>query len=123
MIKWILSIIILITIHNYGFGKEPIYIDNLPDALAMSESNSQKLLVVFTADWCNACNLMKKELLKNPDAIDNYIVCYVDFDKNPELIQTYKVRLIPDYIIIENKKETKRKIGFTSLSAFKTWIQ
>jgi len=101
----------------------PVYVDNLINALAESQSSGKDILVIFTADWCGVCKVMKNDLVNNPSVIKNKIVCYIDYDKNKDLIKEYRVNIIPDYLIIRNSIEIKRKIKYTNLEAFKIWIK
>jgi thioredoxin 1 len=124
MLKTIVLTALILLIQPIALGNDaPVYVDNLINALAESQSSGKDILVIFTADWCGVCKVMKNDLVNNPSVIKNKIVCYIDYDKNKDLIKEYRVNIIPDYLIIRNSIEIKRKIKYTNLEAFKIWIK
>ena len=107
---------------NSSYGEAPVYVKTMVDAVAMSESSKKDLLVIFTADWCGICQEMKQDIEKNEILVENLIICYIDMDKNEDLVKEYGVKHIPDYFILKNKTEFGRKIGYINLEYFKRWI-
>jgi thiol-disulfide isomerase/thioredoxin len=93
------------------------------DAVALSENTGKKIFILFTANWCPSCRCIKEDIENNEKVLDDYIVYYIDYDKNPELIKEYKVKKIPDYLIIEDKIEIKRNIGYFGFDMFKKWLK
>jgi thioredoxin-related protein len=104
-------------------AEDAVYSTNLLDSIALSESSDKDILVIFTASWCKYCSIMKKDLEEDQGLLDNKIVCYVDFDSNPDLVKTYRVKTIPDYFILKNKIEIKRKVGYTGKNNFVKWFK
>jgi thiol-disulfide isomerase/thioredoxin len=96
---------------------------SLVDSVALSETSDKEILVVFTADWCKYCSIMKQDISKTPKVVDDKIVCYVDYDTNTDLVKEYKVKLIPDYFILKKRIETKRRVGYTNLGNFIQWLR
>lgn len=101
----------------------PIYEDNLLDALALSEDSDKEILVIFTADWCKYCNIMKNDLKELDNELKDKIVCFVDVDKNSYIKQEYRVGSIPDYFILKNKIETNRQKGYFGKNKFIKWLE
>jgi thioredoxin-related protein len=108
---------------SISYAEDAVYSTNLLDCIALSESSDKDILVIFTAPWCKYCSIMKKDLEEDQGLLDNKIVCYIDFDNNPDLVKTYKVKTIPDYFILKNKVEIKRKVGYTSKNNFVKWFK
>lgn len=124
MIKQIvLSFIFFITtITNSGFC-DSVYIENsLEDAVLLSQDTGQPVLVVFSADWCKYCNIMKKDIEQNLSDFDSYIICYIDNEKREDLVKEYRVKTIPDYFILKNNIEIKRKVGYKNYSNLTEWL-
>jgi thioredoxin-related protein len=100
---------------------DTIYLDSLVDAVALSESSKKDILIVFTADWCKYCNKFKSEMTGD-DILKDKIVCYIDFDTNKDIIKEYRVSTIPDFIVLHNRVEIKRKVGYNNSKEFIKWI-
>lgn len=75
-------------------------------------------LMIFSATWCQPCralheymnNKNHKELNKK---LKGFYITEHDFDKEEDLVKTYKVRSIPTLIVIKNNKEVGRMTGFS----------
>ena len=104
-------------------AEPPVYMSSLVDSVALSETSDKEILVVFTADWCKYCSIMKQDISKAPKVVNDKIVCYVDYDTNNDLVKEYKVKLIPDYFILKNRMEIRRKVGYTTWANFIQWIR
>ena len=104
-------------------AEPPVYMSSLVDSVALSETSDKEILVVFTADWCRYCSIMKQDISKAPKVVNDKIVCYVDYDTNNDLVKEYKVKLIPDYFILKNRMEIRRKVGYTTWANFIQWIR
>ena len=75
-------------------------------------SYNKKLIIIFGADWCPYCKDLKKDV-KNIKEFSEYIVCFIDTDKNKDLIKKFRVRGLPTSIIIDSKEnELSRKTGY-----------
>jgi thioredoxin-like negative regulator of GroEL len=99
---------------------QSVFVDNLEDAFILSQESNQDILIVFGADWCPSCKLLKKDINENVDQF-NSIVCFVDFDKRPDLVKEYMVKIIPDSIIYRENVEIKRRKGYMSFKDFHKW--
>lgn len=99
---------------------QSVFVDNLEDAFILSQESNQDILIVFGADWCPSCRLLKKDINENVDQF-NSIVCFVDFDKRPDLVKEYMVKIIPDSIIYRENVEIKRRKGYMSFKDFHKW--
>lgn len=118
--KYLLAIMLgLFSLTTYA--DQAIYVDTLEDAIAMSEDTSKDVLLIFGAEWCGACQRLKTDLSNNNQMSDDLIICYVNIDKNPSLAQEYRVRTIPHYIIIRDKKELRQDKGYNDPKRFIRW--
>lgn len=116
------AFILLLLFSQLSIGKPPIFTDTPEDALILSKEIQVDTLLIFSADWCGACDKMKKDLNDDMSVLDDLIVCYIDFDKRPDLVKEFQVKLIPDYMIYSDNKEIKRKRGYKSKEEFKKWL-
>jgi thioredoxin-related protein len=124
MIKHILLsfIFFITTVTNSGFC-DSVYIENsFEDAVLLSQDTGQPVLVVFSADWCKYCKIMKKDIEQNLSDFDSYIICYIDNEKREDLVKKYRVKTIPDYFILKKNIEIKRKVGYSNYPTLTRWL-
>ena len=123
MIKILYSLIFfIITLSNTGLCDSFYIYDSLEDAVIISQNTKQPILVVFTADWCKFCNVMKKDIENNITDFDDYIICYVNSEKRSDLAKEYRVKTIPDYFVLKNNIEIKRKVGYSNYMNLTQWL-
>lgn len=123
MNKILYSIIFfIITLSNNGLCNSFYIDDSLEDAVLIAQNTQQPILVVFTADWCKFCNIMKKDIDQNIKDFDPYIICYINTEKRSDLTKEYQVKTIPDYFVLKNNIESKRKVGYSNYNNFTDWL-
>lgn len=91
--------------------------NNLDKALVLGQQHHKKIIIVFGAEWCPYCEILKKDANNNMiTPFDEYIIAFLDTDKkeaNQQHLNTYKPRSLPTSILVDNKgKELSRKIGY-----------
>jgi|TARA_R100001463_G_scaffold104495_1_gene159037 thioredoxin 1 len=83
-------------------------------------NTGETLLIKASANWCNPCKILQKNL----DSIDLPIPLYhLDVDKNPLTANKLKVRGIPYMIIYKDKKMASNKVGVQTPRQLTEWIQ
>lgn len=107
---------------NLNIASDPVVVNDLLDAIALSDESEKDVLVIFTADWCKYCGIMKNDLKELSKELDNKIICYVDIDKDQDLKKEYSVDLIPDYFILRKRIEINRKKGYRNKQQFIQWL-
>lgn len=79
-------------------------------------------LIIFSADWCPSCIVLKNFIENNPQEI-KYDYQIIDIDKNKDIKRKFNITRIPTSIIIsENGKEISRLIGYNS-TTYKNWLK
>lgn len=64
----------------------------------------------FTAEWCGPCKKVRPIVEQiNTDSASKFQM--IDVDQNSELCETYNIRSVPTFVLIEDSKEVKRVIG------------
>jgi protein disulfide-isomerase len=122
--KLILSSIVVLLLSSTIFAAEPpIFVYDMVDAIALSENTNKQILVVFTADWCKQCQIMKKDIEDNQNMVSDTIVCYLNIDFNQDLAKEYNIKFIPDYCILRKKIQIRRQSGYTTRAKFIKWFQ
>lgn len=100
------------------------YLDNdLDSAIYLAKKEDKNVLMIFSADRCRYCQYLKADLptLETND----YVVCIIDTDKNPQITKSFKVSSLPTSIIISVKsgdqKIISRNSGY-SKSSYQSWL-
>ena len=93
---------------------EPIFVNDLVDAIAMSEATNQPVLIVFSAEWCVPCQNFKQDLIGQDfrNQLQDTIICKIDIEKDIENTKQYGVNRVPDFILLDKKKEICRHRGY-----------
>ena len=101
-----------------------VIITNLIDAIVESDNSSKDIILIFGSEYCGPCGRMKKDIMDNIGDFENYIICLIDIDKeqNKEIKREYRVRSIPDYLIMRRREEIKRRKGYSNIHDFKQWL-
>jgi|688.fasta_scaffold17139_7 thiol:disulfide interchange protein len=96
------------------------------DAISTARDLKKQILVIYTADWCAYCKRMKSETLSNKkvkDAMKNYVVVYVDTDKDRSGVGKFSITGLPSYVVTNsNEAKIKTASGFMDANAFLTWL-
>lgn len=124
--KVILPVFLMCHLNHMTYAEEhpPVYVTNILDAIALSDDINHDILLIFSASWCGACQDMKTDIANDKSGVlNNHIICYIEYEESPAIIKEYKVRKIPDYLIIRKRKEIKRRVGYKGFVDFSKWIK
>lgn len=95
---------------------DPVFVNSYEEAVGFEDV---PVLVIFGTKWCGSCNNLKNNMSKMN--LDDYVVCVVDVEERKDLGAEYKVRSYPTSVVINNKKEISRKIGYKK-NEFEKWV-
>lgn len=105
--------------------KDNFVYDDLEKAIQLGKIHKRNIIVVFGAEWCPYCRVLKKDS-KSLTGLENYIVCFLDIekkDKNQKHINKYKPKSLPTSILINTKyQEVSRKVGYRKKD-YVSWIK
>jgi thioredoxin 1 len=77
-------------------------------------------VLAFTADWCQACQQDKPKLAElRRQGVE---VVEINYDARPDLVQKYRVRRLPTYIVLKDGKEVERTEDIFLLIRFLRFI-
>lgn len=79
------------------------------------DNTSEKVLIIFSADWCKYCHIAKNDMKNDPklsEIVKNYTIVDVDFDVDKDIVDGYNIKTVPAFVVFENGKEKGRKIGY-----------
>lgn len=98
-----------------------IYYDEYDKCKDLSVQYSKKLVLIFSADWCPYCRTLKKDI-NNIVLFKQYIVCFIDTDKNKNLVEKYEIKGLPTSVIIDSREnELSRKMGYKQID-YNKWL-
>lgn len=82
-----------------------------------------KKLVLFSADWCGPCKILKPNLEKVSEEVSDVIIVKADVSETEEHTKRFGIRNIPTCILLENNEEIGRFIGVKTPDQIKNFIQ
>jgi thioredoxin-related protein len=89
------------------------------------DTSNQKVLIIFSADWCAYCQKVKDDINHDPEIseiIKDYEVIIVDFDRDKELVEGYGVKSLPT-IIKKYQGKTFTKVGYKNKRDLKNFLK
>ncbi|MCS7090058.1 MAG: thioredoxin family protein [Verrucomicrobiota bacterium] len=109
---------------------EPVWLEDLPQALEKAKAEKKQVLVNFTgSDWCGFCIRLKKDVFDGKEfaeyANKRLVLVEVDFPRkkqqsearksaNEKLSNQYKVEGFPTLVLLDaNGKELRRMVGYS----------
>jgi len=97
------------------------------EALAASKTKQRPMFLYFGAEWCVYCKKMKSTTLADQDVKDKlskeYVVCFIDTDKDRPTARQYKVRGIPAYMVVgSDEKVLLSATGVKAKTEFMSWL-
>lgn len=110
----------IVTLATFMLNGSIIEIDSEAAFNSLMADNANPTVVKFAADWCGACQAIKKpfeDIANNP--YFGYITFYhVNIDKVPGLTKKYNIIGVPTFIFMEGKKESQRESGVKNINIF-----
>jgi thioredoxin 1 len=87
--------------------------------------NSGKPIIIdFWAEWCAPCKQIGPILEEISDEYnDKLTIGKLDVDENPETPGKYQIRGIPTMLLFNNGKLVDTKVGMSSKTDLKEWIE
>ncbi|HOQ14656.1 MAG TPA: thioredoxin [Bacillota bacterium] len=69
------------------------------------------VIIDFWATWCGPCRMLAPVIDEIASEHDEYKVCKVNVDEEPELASAFNVFSIPTIIVIKDNKITATSVG------------
>lgn len=93
-------------------------------AFNAAQSAGTPILVDVFAPWCPVCKAQQKVLgtLKQDPKYSGLLLFKVDYDNQPDVLKSFKVRQQSTLIAFKGKTETGRSVGDTNASSIEALI-
>lgn len=99
----------------------------LVSAQERSVQTGRPVLALFTADWCGACQTLKRGALANARVTDwlgeQVQTVYIDTDANPAISQQHNISAIPALLVLRDGREVARLEGAVPADTLLTWLE
>ena len=95
----------------------PIFENDYEKAVSHNDRN---VLIIFGADWCKYCKILKEDMPSMN--LNGYVVCVVDVTKNKEAKIKSGISSLPTSVVMEGGKEVARSVGY-SKEQYKEWLE
>ncbi len=96
---------------------------DLDAAITEANEEQQPVLVMFSAAWCPPCQMMKRDVLPQPEvkkSLESWVPVYIDTDKNGALANRYKATSIPTFVVLTSTgEELARFVGGMDAKIFR----
>lgn len=118
MLKFIIAVLLMCSTSYGGF-----ILDSLDEAKQLSKSTQQPILVIFGSENCSFCTQLKNDISNGQltTALDPYIICYLDINKDVKLKADYEINIIPDSRIIHKNTQKTKIVGYNKKNYIK-WL-
>ena len=108
-IKLLLAFVLLSSV-SFAQSKVDFIHDDYSTALLKSKESQKQLMVMFYADWCPHCSVMKTTVLNDEGVIamlnSTYVCLQINIDKpeSKELMKKFGVLTFPTFIFIDGNE-------------------
>lgn len=84
------------------------------DFVNESKKNGNKLLVQYTASWCNPCRMLTPRLERIENEYENISFVKVDVEQNMEHVAELLIISVPTVIVYNGEEIIHRGVGLNS---------
>lgn len=86
--------------------------------------SGEKTLVLFSADWCGPCKIIKPSLEKLEEELSDKIkIVKTDVGESENSAKKFNIKNIPTCVIIEGEKEIARFSGVKNDEQIKKFLE
>lgn len=118
------ALILTLLFSSFALADSPVFTNSLEKARVLSKTYQKNIIVIFASSSCKYCDNLKSEVNNGTfdDLLENKIVCYLDITNDTDLINKYKVSLIPDSRFFTKETEQSKILGYEK-NKYKKWLE
>ena len=122
-----LAAVAIIARVNAGGPDRIPWSDDLPTARRAAAAGHKAVLLDFTADWCPACQQLRRTTWSDPAVAsavaERCVAVRADVDAHPDLARQYRAEYLPTLVLTDaDGRELRRSIGYLSADEFRQWL-
>lgn len=85
--------------------------------------SDKTVLIDFYATWCGPCKMVSPIIDEIAEETNEYKVCKVDVDDEPELAQKFGVSSIPTLVVLKGGKIAAQSVGYRPKNEILTMLE
>ena len=113
-----------LTNHDKSIASEKIIQGTSSNFEEVILNSGKTVLVDFYADWCPPCKKLSPiiEELAEENNNENLLFVRINIDDEEKVANKYGIQSIPTLVLIQNRKEVDRSIGFIDKESIKDFL-
>ena len=105
----------------------PVFHPSFQTASDAAAADQSLVLLIFSAEWCGPCKLLKSKTLSAPEFLqqENPLhIADVDVDASPKMARNFGVEAVPTLVLLTGDgKIISRQTGFMEAADLTTWLK
>lgn len=125
--SWLLVLYSFAAFASESTVVQPTFHSSFAAASSAAATDQSLVLLIFGAEWCGPCKLLKSQTLASPEFLRQPAplhVVEVDIDANAKMAGDFDVEAVPTLVLLTGDgKIIERQTGFLEAAELMAWLQ